>query len=53
MNGVIIGGWEYVWAAYLITWAALALYGGSLWLRAVKASAASPRPGAKQTGRER
>ena len=37
MNGSIVGGWEYVWAAYLITWAALAVYGGSLLFREKKA----------------
>jgi hypothetical protein len=36
MNGSIVGGWEYVWAAYLITWASLALYGGSLLFREKK-----------------
>lgn len=32
-QGTIAGGWEYIWAAYGITWAALALYALSLWLR--------------------
>lgn len=32
-SGRIKGGWAYVWACYGITWAALALYGLSLWLR--------------------
>lgn len=32
-RGRLEGGWEYVWAAYLITWAASAAYGLSLWLR--------------------
>ena len=31
MQGVIEGGWGYVWAAYLVTWTGLALYG--LYLR--------------------
>jgi heme exporter protein D len=30
MNGVIVGGWEFVWAAYGITAAAFILYGVSL-----------------------
>lgn len=36
MSGVIQGGWEYIWAAYGITWAALTLYGVTLWLRSAK-----------------
>jgi len=32
-SGRIVGGWEYVWAAYAITWTALGLYALSLWLR--------------------
>ena len=32
-EGLIVGGWEYVWAAWGITWLALALYGLSLWMR--------------------
>ena len=32
-EGLIVGGWEYVWAAWGITWGALALYAVSLWLR--------------------
>ena len=31
--GRIQGGWGYVWTAYGITWAALALYALSLWAR--------------------
>jgi hypothetical protein len=42
MNGSIVGGWEYIWAAYLITWAALAIYGGSLFVREKKARAKTP-----------
>jgi hypothetical protein len=37
-SGRITGGWEYVWAAYGITWAVVACYAFSLWVR---------RPGAK------
>ncbi len=36
--GRIVGGWEYVWASYAITWGGIALYALSLYLR---------RPGAK------
>jgi len=32
-SGRIQGGWEYIWAAYLIAWASLSLYALSLWLR--------------------
>ncbi|RJS16346.1 hypothetical protein DRW03_30880 [Corallococcus sp. H22C18031201] len=32
-TGRIQGGWGYVWASYGITWAALALYALSLWMR--------------------
>jgi hypothetical protein len=31
--GRIVGGWEYVYAAYGITYAAIILYTISLWLR--------------------
>jgi hypothetical protein len=32
MDGRLVGGWEYVWAAYGITWAALFLYAAfSVW----------------------
>lgn len=37
-SGQIQGGWQYVWTSYGITWASLALYALSLWLR---------RPGAR------
>jgi hypothetical protein len=33
-TGRIQGGWEYVWACYGITWAALLGYALSLWVRA-------------------
>ena len=36
MNGTMVGGWEYVWAAYGITWAALAIYAVSLLWREKK-----------------
>jgi hypothetical protein len=32
-SGRIQGGWEYIWAAYIIAWASLSLYALSLWLR--------------------
>jgi hypothetical protein len=31
--GRIVGGWEYVYAAYGITYAAIVIYTLSLWLR--------------------
>ncbi len=42
MTGTIIGGWGYVWAAYLITWGALALYGASLVYRDRKSRVSAP-----------
>jgi CcmD family protein len=33
MEGIIQGGWEYVYAAYGVTWFALLSYLFSLWLR--------------------
>jgi hypothetical protein len=32
-GGRITGGWEYVWACYIIAWTGIALYALSLWLR--------------------
>ncbi|AKU89822.1 hypothetical protein [Vulgatibacter incomptus] len=32
-GGIVIGGWEYVWAAYGITFTALTVYGVTLALR--------------------
>jgi len=40
-GGVVIGGWEYVWAAYGITFGALAAYGVSLWMRVRKEARAA------------
>jgi hypothetical protein len=31
--GHVIGGWEYVWAAYILTWVGILGYGTSLVLR--------------------
>jgi hypothetical protein len=36
-GGVIQGGWDYVIAAYSISWAALIAYGVSLYIRAKRA----------------
>ena len=33
MNGVIVGGWDFVWWAYGITWVMLGGYGISLFVR--------------------
>ncbi len=30
---MIVGGWEFVWAAYGVAWSALLLYGISLFAR--------------------
>lgn len=35
-QGVIVGGWEYIWTAYITTWVVFAGYGVSLWWRARK-----------------
>ena len=32
-QGVIVGGWGYVWAAYGFTWLAFVLYAASLFTR--------------------
>ena len=32
-QGVIVDGWSYIWAAYIITWATLGLYGLALLVR--------------------
>jgi RsiW-degrading membrane proteinase PrsW (M82 family) len=32
-SGVISDGWNFIWAAYLVTWVAITAYGLSLWLR--------------------
>jgi heme exporter protein D len=34
--GHVVGGWEYVWAAYGITWVTLVVYGVNLVLKRVK-----------------
>lgn len=31
--GKVIGGWEYIWASYILTWAGIVLYGASLFAR--------------------
>ena len=36
MNGVVEGGWEYVIAAYGVTWVVWLGYMASLWLRSRK-----------------
>jgi hypothetical protein len=33
MSGVVVGGWEYVWAAYAITSGGLLIYAVSLFNR--------------------
>jgi len=32
-GGKLTGGWEYIWACYIIAWVGMALYGISLQLR--------------------
>lgn len=38
-GGIVIGGWEFVWAAYGISFLALAGYGMSLALRSKRGAA--------------
>lgn len=33
---MIVGGWEFVWAAYAVAWTGLVLYGASLIVRSRK-----------------
>lgn len=33
MTGIVVGGWEFVWAAYGITFVALAAYTASVFVR--------------------
>ena len=35
-SGQISGGWEFIWAAYGITWVALMLYMIFVWTRGAK-----------------
>lgn len=32
-SGQVTGGWSYIWLAYGVTWASIALYALSLWVR--------------------
>jgi heme exporter protein D len=41
-EGTVTGGWEFVWAAYIITWVSLAAYGA--WLVARDRSQANQEP---------
>jgi hypothetical protein len=36
--GRIVGGWEYIWASYIITWLGVVLYAASLYWRRRKAN---------------
>ncbi len=42
MTGELQGGWTYVWAAYIVVWGGLFLYGSSLVRRYVSKSATLP-----------
>ncbi len=39
MQGMIVGGWEYIWSAYALTFAVVLGYGllTTLWLRSARA----------------
>ncbi len=32
-SGQLTGGWEYIWAAYVVSWCGIVGYSLSLWLR--------------------
>ncbi|MBX7100326.1 MAG: hypothetical protein K1X89_21595 [Myxococcaceae bacterium] len=38
-RGRLVGGWEYVWASYIVTWTGIVLYALSLWVRRPKGEA--------------
>lgn len=38
-SGRLEGGWEYVWASYIITWVTCALYAFNLWRRRLASQA--------------
>lgn len=40
--GRIVGGWEYIWAGYALSFVSLVLYALSLWARRPRASDLSP-----------
>ncbi len=42
MTGELQGGWNYIWAAYIVVWAGLFLYGGSLVRRRLSKSPMLP-----------
>ncbi len=52
MTGELQGGWTYVWAAYIVVWAGLFLYGGALVRRYVSKSAMLPPVGDTGNGDE-
>jgi hypothetical protein len=43
--GRIVGGWDFVGAAYGVAWAGLALYALSLWVRRPRAAPAPSKEG--------
>ncbi len=43
VRGRIQGGWEYIWASYLVTWVFFAVYVFSIWRRYVKSREAPPQ----------
>jgi hypothetical protein len=42
MSGELSGGWTFVWAAYIVVWTGLVLYGASLVSRRASASTSLP-----------
>ncbi len=47
-EGIVTGGWEFVWASYIITWGALCAYAGWLfWNDRTTAKDEPPQLGGK------
>ena len=38
MEGVIEGGWPYVWASYIVVWGGMILYAASVFIRRKRAA---------------
>ena len=45
VTGTIVGGWQFIWAAFIVTWSALALYSLSLLWRERKSRDEDARGG--------
>lgn len=49
-SGRIVGGWNYVWVSYGLTWAVMVLYALSLYFRAQASRRADANHRAEQEG---